>query len=63
MSVAMEDTGWNQLLICLHSHLRDKDKKVKNENYDALLLKAFTVTVTTECGARKDVFWMIKNNS
>lgn len=50
-------------MICLRSHLRDKDKKVKNENYGALFLKAFTATITTEYGARKDVFCMIKTSS
>lgn len=37
----------------LHSHLRGEDK-VKIGNYDALLIKAFTVT--NEYGVRKDVF-------
>lgn len=40
----------------LYSHLRGEDKKVKIGNYDALLIKAFTVTVTNEYGVRKDVF-------
>jgi len=45
----------------LHSHLRAEEKKVKIRNYDALLIKAFTVR--NVYGVRRDVFWTIKSNS
>lgn len=48
-------------MLFLHSYLREESKKVKIGNYDALLIKAFTVE--SEYGVRRDAVWTIRSSS
>lgn len=47
-------------MLFLHPYLREENK-VKIGNYDALLIKAFTVA--NEYGVRREAFWTIRSNS